>query len=328
MKSRLKYAGLGAALATATTAGLQAEVKINDIFSVGGYAVAAGTVTDPDTGKNNYTLADSGASNLDSAKFAITGKKDAISGKVSLFYVPQTGTSTGDAGILDAYATYTAGDVSVTAGKYLSYLGYEAFDPINMTQLTYASTIFAIPAYHTGAKIDYTGDGFSLGFSATDSLFGGTGFFQGDGEVSDDIGYEAIATFTGIDKLTVFAGVGYEDTDGAPDDTFVFDLWASYALTDAVTIAGEYDYQDNVAQGFLGFVQYKFNDKVSAIVRASVIDVDGGDSGSYFTFAPTYTFTENWSLRGEISYADSAEGGFTSVGDKGMFYGVQGIFKF
>lgn len=328
MKSRLKYAGLGAALVTATTAGLQADVKINDIFSVSGYAVAAGTMTDPDKGKENYTLADSGASNLDSAKFAIMGKKDALSGKASLFYIPQTGTSTGDAGILDAYLTYTAGDVSVTAGKYLSYLGYEAFDPINMTQLTYATTIFAVPAYHTGAKIDYTGKGYSLGFSATDSLFPGTGFFQGDGEVSDDIGYEAIATFTGIEKLTVFLGLGYENTDGAPDATTLVDLWASYALSDTVTIAGEYDYADNAAQAALAFVQYKFSDKVSAIARVSVIDIEGGDSGSYFTVAPTYTFDANWSLRAEVSYADSAEGGFTSVGDKGFFYGVQGVFKF
>lgn len=327
MKSRLKYAGLGAALATVTTAGLQAEVKINDIFSVSGYAVAAGTMTDPDTGKETYSLADSGISNFDSAKFAITGKKDALSGKASLFYVPQSGTSTGDAGILDAYLTYTAGDVSVTAGKYLSYLGYEAFDPVNMTQLSYGSTIFAVPAYHTGAKIDYTGKGFSLGFSATDSLFPGEGFFQGDGEVSDDIGYEAIATYTGIEKLTVFAGVGYEDTDGAPDDTFVFDLWASYALSDTVTIAGEYDLQDDVAQGYLAFVQYKFSDKVSAIARASVKDLDGGDSGTFFTVAPTYTFDANWSLRAEVSYADSAESG-SPVGDKGLFYGIQGVFKF
>ncbi len=326
MKSRLKYAGLGAALATVATS-LQAEVKINDIFSVSGYAVAAGTMTDPDSGKNNYTLADSGSSNFDSAKFAITGKKDALSGKASLFYVPQSGTSTGDAGILDAYVSYTAGDVSVTAGKYLSYLGYEAFDPINMTQLSYGSTIFAIPAYHTGAKVDYTGKGFSLGFSATDSLFPGDGFFQGDGDFSDDLGYEAIATFTGIEKLTVFAGVGYEDTDAAADDTFVFDLWASYALTDSVTIAGEYDYQDDVAQGYLAFVQYKFSEKVSAIARASVKDLDSGDSGTFFTVAPTYAFDANWSLRAEVSYADSSEAG-SPVGDKGFFYGVQGIFKF
>ena len=200
MKSRLKYAGLGAALATAAT-GLQAEVKINDTFSVSGYAVAAGTMTDPDSGKNNYTLADSGASNLDSAKFAVTGAKDAISGKVSLFYVPQAPSSVGTAGILDAYATYTAGDVSVTAGKYLSYLGYEAFDPINMAQLTYATTIFAIPAYHTGAKVDYTGEGFSLGFSATDSLFPGDGFFQGDGEVSGN-GVRCLAAYA-VSRLSV-----------------------------------------------------------------------------------------------------------------------------
>lgn len=327
MKNRLKFAGLGAALATATTAGLQAEVKINEYLSISGYAVAAGTITDPDTGKNGYTLADSGASNLDSAKVALTGQYESVSGKVSLFYVPQTGTSTGDAGILDAFVTYTAGPVSVTAGKYLSYLGFEAFDPVNMTQLTYA-TISGIPAYHTGAKIDYAGEGFSAGVSVTDSLFPGDGFFQGDGDFSDDLGYEAFVTFTGVEKLTLFTGIGYDDEDGAPGSTFVFDVWASYELTDAVTVAAEYTYNKDVAKSALGFVQYKFSDKLSAIARASVIDLDGGDTGSYFTVAPTYAFNDYFALRAEVSYADSAESGGSTGGDKGFFYGIQGVFKF
>jgi hypothetical protein len=327
MKSRLKYAGLGAALATATTAGLQAEVKINEHLSISGYAVAAGTITDPDSGTKDYTLADSGASNYDAAKIALTGTYENVSGTVSLFYVPQTGTSTGDGGILDAFVTYTAGPVSVTAGKYLSYLGFEAFDPVNMTQITYA-TISGIPAYHTGAKVDYAGDGFSAGVSVTDSLQPGDGFFQGDGEFSDDVGFEAFVTFTGIDKLTLFTGIGYEDTDGAPDSTFVLDVWASYELTDAVTVAAEYTYNKDVAKSALAFVQYTFSDKLSAIARASVIDVDGGDTGSYFTVSPTYAFNDYFALRAEVSYADSAESGGNTGGDKGFFYGVQGVFKF
>ncbi len=326
MKHRLKFAGLGAAFATAATASLQAEVKINDHLSISGYAVAAGTITNPDSGSKDYTLADSGASNLDSAKVALTGTYEALSAKVSLFYVPQTGTSTGDAGILDAFATYTAGPVSLTAGKYLSYLGFEAFDPVNMTQLTYA-TISGIPAYHTGAKIDYAGEAFSAGVSVTDSLFPGDGFFQGDGDFSDDLGYEAFISFTGIENLTIFTGIGYENTDLA-SDAFVFDVWASYALTDAVTVAAEYTYNRDVAQSALVFLQYLFSDKWSAIARASVIDLDGGDTGSYFTVAPTYTFNDHFSLRAEVSYADSAESG-GSLGDaKGFFYGIQGVFRF
>ena len=31
-----------------------------------------------------------------------------------------------EAGILDAYVTYKTGDFTITGGKYLSYLGYEA----------------------------------------------------------------------------------------------------------------------------------------------------------------------------------------------------------
>ena len=48
------------------------------------------------------------------------------------------------------------GGTSVTAGKFLSYLGYEAFDIPNMTQVSYANGDFlgAIPGYHTGVRVD------------------------------------------------------------------------------------------------------------------------------------------------------------------------------
>src|SRR5690606_34352733 len=111
-----------------------------------------------------------------------------------------------EAGVLDAYATYSAGAVSVTGGKFLSYLGYEAFEPVNMAQLTYGFAS-GIPGYATGAKVDYAGENFSIGFSVQDSLFMQPGtFFQGDGDFSDGLGYTVAASYTGIDKLTVFVG--------------------------------------------------------------------------------------------------------------------------
>jgi hypothetical protein len=325
-----KLTGLTASLvALASTA--SANVKINDYLSVEGYAVASLTTTDPDIGKGNDTAFDSGSNNLDSINIALLGTYGDFSGKVSLEYVPG-GTPGDSAELLDIYASYKIGSVTLTGGKFLSYLGYEAYHPVAMNQLTYGSSIFAIPGYHTGAKIDFAvSDTLSLGASVTDSLFpGATAVFgdKGDGDFSDGLGYEFIATYTGIEKLTVFLGLGLDDDEFATSD-YVIDIWASYALTDKLTFGAEYDYLDDAATGYLFTAQYAFTDKFSVLARWTALDVDGGDTGTYLTLAPSYALTSNLKIRAEVSYADSIEGGFfTPIGDKGYFYGVQALFSF
>lgn len=326
MKSRLKYAGLGAAL---VATGLQAEVKINENLSVSGYAVAAGTYSDFDAGGTQGTALDSGGTNLDAVKVAVTGTYDALSGKVSLFYVPESTSGNSEAGLLDAYATYAAGSVSVTGGKFLSYLGFEAWDPINMSTISYGNSWAAIPGYHSGAKIDFAGDGIAFGAAVTDSLYmDGNHFFGGDGDLSNGLGYEAIVSFTGIEKLTVFAGLGIEDADGL-DTAYVLNLWASYAVSDTFTFAAEYTYNDDGATdfsryGFFGI--YTVSESISVTGRISGIVENV--YGTALTIAPTYTINENFSVRAEASYADSDESAVQLPGAKGAFYAVQGIFKF
>ena len=60
----------------------------------------------------------------------------------------------------EAYVTYDFGNgFSITGGRMLSYMGFEAFDPTNMYQFSYAYDIEGAQdiydAYDTGASIDY-----------------------------------------------------------------------------------------------------------------------------------------------------------------------------
>lgn len=301
-----------------------ADVKVNEHISINGYAVGAVTTTDIDGGDNIDTYFESKGSpavtNADAVKLGVLGAAGQFSAYGSVLYLPGAAD---EAGLLDAYVSYDTGlGVKITGGKFLSYLGYEAFDPINMTQLTYGSTIYAIPGYHTGAKLDYAGKTFSVGIAAVDSVFhGANGFLEGDREYSDDIGWEAMVTYTGIEKLTLFAGIGAEDTDGAADDLFIFDLWASYALTDRVTIAAEYDKQNDVMDGWLAFLSYKFSDQFSTAFRISGVEWDGGGSDTKYTVAPTYTINDNLALRAELSLGEGDTGDYT-------FIGGQVVFKF
>ena len=312
-----------------TSASAYADVKLNENFAINGYLVAAATNTEIDGAPDIDTYFKNKGSpaivNADAAKLGLLATAGPLSAYGSVLYLPGLAK---DVGLLDAYATYDTGKgLKITGGKFLSYLGYEAFDPINMAQLTYGSTIYPIPAYHTGGKLDFSTKTLSLGLAVVDSIYSGTkGFFEGDRDFSDDVGIEAVATYTGIDKLTLFAGIASEDTDGPPgtSDIFVFDLWASYALSDKVTIAGEFDTSQDVGTGWLAFLSYKFNDKFSTAFRVSGWEWDqaaGGGRETKYTVAPTVTLSPNFSIRGEVSFGDKTAGDYT-------FYGVQGVFKF
>jgi hypothetical protein len=296
-----------------------------DWLKVSGYAAIAYTYTDsPGIFSDDHETFADGNTPFDAVKVGFTGSYGSFGGYVSLFYTP--GVAGDDAGILDAYATYKAGDFTITAGKYLSYLGYEAFDAVNMTQITYANSgLGAIPAYHNGVKIDYATDAISAGLSVSDSIRGGDGFWTGDEEFSDDQGYEAYVSYKGIDKLTLWAGLGYENTDGG-DDWVTYDFWASYSLTDKLTIAGEVAYHDDgAAQGIqgLGFAQYKFTDKFSTVFRIGFDDVDNAPNNYRYTFAPTYAFCENFLIRAEVSFND-----VKADDEDYVFSGIQALAKF
>jgi Putative beta-barrel porin-2, OmpL-like. bbp2 len=295
-----------------------ADVKVNDVFSVNGYAVGSYSATDVKDGDTISSYFDNKGGpaipNADAVKFGILAAKGSWSAYGSLLYLPGAAN---DAGMLDAYVTYDTGmGLKITGGKFLSYLGYEAFDPINMAQLTYGYTIFAVPAYHTGAKFDYATKTFSIGVSVVDSIYSGkNGFFEGDREYSDDIGFEVAATYTGIDKLTIFAAIASENTYKADNSLFIFDLWASYNLTDKVTIAAEYDTQNDYMNGWLTFLSYKFSDKFSTAFRISGVSWNAGGSDTKYTIAPTYTINNNLFLRAEYSLGQGdVQGDYNYIG--------------
>lgn len=333
-KHRLNLIGLpqlAFALATATAAMGGTEVTTApapapassclDWIKVSGYAAVAYTYTDDGT----ETFAD-GNTPFDAVKVGFEGSQGPVGGYVSLFYTPNIAGD--EAGILDAYLTFKTGDFTITAGKYLSWLGYEAFDTVNMTQLTYANTLGAIPAYHNGIKVDYSTDAIGAGFSVSDSIRGGDGFWTGDEDFSDDLGYEAYVAYKGIENLTLWAGIAYENTDGIGIDPFVtYDFWASYAISDKLTVAGEIAYNDSgfVASGIQGlaFLQYKFTDKFSTVFRFGIDEFRVGGADNYrYTIAPTYAFCENFLIRGEVSFNDTVEDGDT------VFSGIQALAKF
>jgi len=326
-----------AALSLATAAVSFADIKLNDNFSVGGYVVGSVNYIEskPATGKSTST------SKLDG---------DAYKFWTNITFAPVTGTISYYAGadgkpvVLDAYATYDAGSgVKISFGKFLSWLGYEAFDPINMTQITYGwqtpqgFAVANIPAYHSGVKIEQGNDAYTVGVAVLDSVDPVGGIAKGDGDLKNGPGVEAYFTYKGVKNLTVFLG-GYLENDTYVDDKKTsLDLWAQYVLGDT-TFAGEVSTRkDDYAAGssdltsnfWLVEVQQTFSKAWALTGRISGVDtktqsVVKKPSGTTFTIAPAVTITPNLSVVFEYSYTSYKNFAI----DKGSFIAAQARFKF
>ncbi|MBC7367368.1 MAG: hypothetical protein H7343_11260 [Undibacterium sp.] len=105
-----------------------ADVKINDTLSMDGYAAGFYRNTDVDPGTSVDKF------DMDAAKAFFTGSFKPVTGVVSRHYQPGAPS---DVTVLDAFATVDlGGGTSIAASKFLSCLGYEAFDTPNMSQIS------------------------------------------------------------------------------------------------------------------------------------------------------------------------------------------------
>lgn len=323
MNNRLTFA---ATLSLAASLTALADITVNETLSVSGYAVGSYRLTDSDPGTATDRL------DLDAAKTLFTTSFKPVTGVVSIYYQPGAPS---DVTVLDAYATLDLGGGStVTAGKFLSYLGYEAFDIPNMAQISYANGDFLapIPGYHTGIKWDYAGEQSGFGLAVVDSVYSGPNYLKGDAELKKNAGFEGYYVYKGIPEMTVWTGFGYETKGNVihrNDAIVTLDIWLGYNLTKYSTIGLEYVHKDggigDTGYNWLAFYGYALNAKWSSAFRVSGEELrDGGPGFMKYTVSPAYKVNDNLLVRAEISRYDYSR--FTS--DRATFFGLQGVFKF
>jgi Putative beta-barrel porin-2, OmpL-like. bbp2 len=352
MKLRMPLAGL-ALLAASLPA--FAQVKLNDTITVTGWATGSYQYTKPSPGSSFDSL------NLDAALLSATitpAKK--VTAVVSVYYKPSAeggvSPSGSEATLLDAYISYDAGDnVTLTAGKFLSYLGYESFYNISDNMISLANQAFLgpIPGYHEGFKLDWSPDKTdTMGFSITDSEYQKPGYAatEGDGEFKHNGGFEAYYTNTAITNLTLWGGIGYEtktkpgvDTDGVQQqfnakgapiasahDVVVGDVWASYTLDKAgdQIVAEEIiksGGKGNKGSDWLVYYLYNLpNTKISSWFCVSGEDVSSGPTYTKYSVSPTYTFNNSLSFRLQYSYTKYSKYTLKNAN----FAGAEILFKF
>lgn len=355
MTKRITQLASVAMLSLAATSASFADIKLNDNISLGGYVVGSTNYIQykPTTGKTWSTSKLDG----DAYKFWSTVNFAPVSGTISYY----AGADSSPV-VLDAYATYdVGGGTKISFGKFLSWLGYEAFDPINMTQLTYGWAtpqgfgVANIPAYHSGVKVETGNDAFSTGIAILDSVDGPT-YYKGDGDLKNGPGVEAYFTYKGVKNLTIFLGGYLENNTGTDDKKTSLDLWAQYVLGDTTFAAEASTRKDSrtpvastdtptaTSNFWLAEVQQTLNKvwavtarisgvsyKTSAFVGtnptpppATVAVASSKSSATTFTLAPACTLTANLSLVAEYSYTKYKDYTLKS----GNYVALQARFKF
>lgn len=296
-----------------------AEVQINENLAISGYATGSIYRATAD-GSPDVTEME-----LDSSKVAFHGSFQKVSGVVSLHTF-----DTVDPKLLDAYVTYNAGTGSVTFGKFLSYLGFEAFDYPNMLQISYANDLAGfVPAYHTGVKFDLASrGGFEAGVAVLDSVYGPSAY-EGDHDLENGAGYEGFLKYS-TGASTAFLGLAYDES--GPADQFTADLWVQTVIG-STTLAAEFLRSEIDAPGgkldgyfWMGLAMQSFNNwSVTARISGGEDETAGPDAEFMkYTLSPAVVLTDNLGLLFEYSYTK-----FDNTGvDDASFLGAQFVFKF
>tara|TARA_B100001057_G_scaffold448835_1_gene489505 strand:+ start:1560 stop:2531 length:972 start_codon:yes stop_codon:yes gene_type:complete len=221
----------------------------------------------------------------------------------------------------EAYVTYDFGNgFSATAGRMLTYMGFEAFDPTGMYQFSYAYDVQGAQdiydAYDTGMSIDYSGDAFSVGVWSS---------------LENEAGYELALAYTGIENFTAkaiwsdFSSVTPDATVGAEADPYEKStFWISYQL-DKLLLAAEVAQKDSQGlgsngsdvEGMMIMANYAATDSFAMTFRYSETEYETFDGaaveydGSKITISPSYVFTD--SLSGLLEYSSYSKDSGTTA---------------
>jgi hypothetical protein len=322
-----------------------AQVKLNDTISVTGWATGSYQYTSPSPGTSFDSF------NLDAAylEAIITPTKNTTA-NFSLYYRPSdeggVTPSGGELTLLDANIAYTnTAGITFTAGKFLSYLGYESFyfNQDNMITLANQQFLAPIPGYHEGFKVDYSPTKTdTMGFAVVDSLYPKPGYAatEGDGEFKHNGGGEVYFTDTSVSNLTIWLGAGY-DSKGEYElhDVYVLDAWASYTIDKMNSFAVEEIYKDGgdmtsiydagpfEDKGSNWLVYYDFTPNASWTVWLCFSGEEvsgGGPKYTKYSISPAYTVNANLSFKAQFSYTSYSD--WTT--NNATFGGVEAVFKF
>ncbi|KXI30213.1 porin [Paraglaciecola hydrolytica] len=191
-----------------------------------------------------------------------------------------------------AFISYAISDnLSIKAGRFLSYSGWEAEEPTGLFQYSgtgYAQYFYGY--YQQGISALYSGDKFAVAVSVVNDLAGP------QSTDSEHPGIETMVAFMPTESLTF---KGFYSVDG---DTKMLNTWASYSA-DSLTLAAEYNSSEDTAfagseaDGYLLMANYAFS-SFGLTLRYHDYQVEDAagvsfEDASGFTISPSFSVNDN-----------------------------------
>ncbi len=322
------------------------EIVVNEFLSFEGFVDMSYSHSDADV---DFLGSDSSNSYaIDQVEISWLFNFDAVTAQIDLEY--EDGDD--DDNVEQAFVNLALsnGDV-LTAGRYASMLGFEAYEPTGLYQYSTAYTLggddlSAASEYVQGVKYTRTTDTTMLSISLQDQSFGtDAGRLGGDsndalGPLGEDIDSSYAVEVAGSIDLgngfTVFAGGAFEDADSGNNE--LLNVYATYEtgawLFAAEINVSEYDEDGDNVDGTTGLVManYAYSDVASVTGRLSTINYEQGDvelEATKYTVAHNLALADNLLLVTEISYEDGdLEDGGDTIDGNNLVFAAELLFSF
>ena len=304
------------------------EIVVNDFLSFEGFVDSSYTHTDIDQGTSGLSSDNSNEFGVDQVEISWLFNFDTVTAQLDLQYEGDDEGKDQDDGqfVEQAFVNYALanGDV-VTAGRYASMLGFEAFEPTGLYQYSTAYDASGLPLYAQGVKYTRESDASFFGISIQDEAFD----FGGDNQNLSSSSYAievAYAQDLG-NGVAVFLGAAFEDADAG--DTYIVNSYVTYE-TGAWLFAAEVNFGNSENGAFdvtnaydttgadvsgddvdvmsgLVMANYAYSDDSSVTARLSYEEVEGTADADItkYTLAHNKALADNLALIVELSYADA-----------------------
>ncbi|MDU0354145.1 porin [Paraglaciecola aquimarina] len=266
-------------LALSTTA-----VQADDKLSVGGFIDMSYLAVDTDGGASTHN---SGVDQVEVNLGYDFGNK--LTATVDVEYK----NSNDGANVEQAFISYAVSDnLSIKAGRFLSYSGWETEEPTGLFQYSgtgYAQYFYGY--YQQGVSALYSSDKFAVAVSVVNDLAGP------QSTDSEHPGVETMVAFMPTENFTV---KGFYSVDG---DTKMLNTWAAYSK-DSLTLAAEYNSSEDTAgagseaDGYLLMANYGFANGLGLTLRYHDYSIDDATGNTFedmsaITISPSYTVNSN-----------------------------------
>jgi hypothetical protein len=307
------------------------EIVVNDFLSFEGFVDSSYSHTDTEAEGDSESDNSFG---VDQVEISWLFNFDAVTAQIDLEY--EDGVEDNNDGVEQAFVNYALGNGDViTAGRYASMLGFEAYEPTGLYQYSTAYDVVGTDLtfgsqYNQGVKFTRTSDTTFFGISVQDEAFGDNGDGDSDpdrlgGAGDSSYAVEVAGSMDLGNGLTVFVGAVFEDADLG--DNQLINAYVTYE-TGAWLFAAEI----NVAEysDYLGFnedldltsgllmANYAYSDVASVTARLSAIELEIADAKldiTKYTLAHNYALSDNLLLVTEINYVDGDIDDFDVDGD-------------